>query len=184
MSTDDDLSPDDIFDLLSNPRRRYVLYQLAEASTPISVELLARQIASREEGIDPGAVTEDQQRRVYISLYQTHLPKLDRKGAIEYDQDERTAELTARGERLLGYLRTEQPQRRGWAYYYLAAASIAVVLLAGITLDLPPLNAVPPEVAAVVVVLATVALVVAQFLTHEGTPSPPLSDQEPTENSN
>ena len=40
-----------------------------------------------ENGTTPGSLSYDQRKRVYVSLRQTHLPKLSSAGAIDYDSD-------------------------------------------------------------------------------------------------
>lgn len=47
---------------------------------------LAEQVAAWEHDTTVAGLSSKQRQRVYIPLYQTHLPKLDEAGLIEYDQ--------------------------------------------------------------------------------------------------
>jgi DNA-binding transcriptional ArsR family regulator len=87
---------DRMFETLSNPRRREALRYLRmyEDDSPVLIRDLAEQIAAWENDISPVEVTYKQRKRVYTSLYQSHLPRLHRYGFIEYDADRGTIELT------------------------------------------------------------------------------------------
>ncbi len=83
----------DVFDALSEPRRRYVLYSLADSTTPMDVETLAQLVAKWEVGRpDPGRI-----QRVHLTLVHNHLPKLADAELVEYDPDERTVRATVEG---------------------------------------------------------------------------------------
>ena len=89
-----ELSRDEMFDLLRNSRRRDVLLyldSLDDGQTTISD--LAERIAAKENDSTVEEVTSDQRKRVYIGLYQGHLPRLAEHDIIEYDQNRGTVEL-------------------------------------------------------------------------------------------
>lgn len=94
---------DRIFSLLQNHRRRLVLEYLRTHDSTTQGDL-ARHIASIENGVPEDAVTSTQRKRVYISLHQTHLPKLDDADAISFDQDRGTVERAPETDELLAYL--------------------------------------------------------------------------------
>lgn len=94
---------DMIFAILQNHRRRLVLEYLRERHSTTQSDL-ARYVAAVENGVPESAVTSTQRKRVYVSLYQAHLPKLDDFGAISFDQDRGTVERTPRTDELLRYL--------------------------------------------------------------------------------
>ncbi|WP_152415779.1 DUF7344 domain-containing protein [Halovivax asiaticus] len=80
---------------LSDPRRRQVLELVEEYDTPLSIDTLARQVASFETGggsSSPPAQTMD---RVRISLVHSHLPALDDAGLLTYDEETGTVTSTA-----------------------------------------------------------------------------------------
>lgn len=87
------LGLDHVYSALSHPRRRYLMYALAENSE-WTLNDLATKLVAWEEGIDEAAVEPHQRDQRYVSLYHTHVPKLVEEGVIEYDHD---AETIARG---------------------------------------------------------------------------------------
>jgi hypothetical protein len=58
---------------------------LARAHEPVPVGNLAVELAAIEEEIDPSTVSGEDRARVYISLIQSHLPRLDDLGIADYD---------------------------------------------------------------------------------------------------
>lgn len=73
---------DEIYHLLGDPTRRYLLYQLQRTGQG-NVEALATHIATVERGgdVDP----DDASQRVYLELVHNHLPRLADHGVLEYD---------------------------------------------------------------------------------------------------
>ena len=108
---------DDRFDLLSNHRRRRVLTNLMENDTAVVGEL-AEHIASTENGKSVAALSSQERKRVYIALYQSHLPKMADAGVIDYDKNRGTVSLTEHGASLCSLFKTPRRTRR-WSTYYL-----------------------------------------------------------------
>lgn len=73
-----------LFALLADSRRRYLLYHLHEQGS-CRLAQLAGIIANQETGT-VGAVSPDIVRDVYLDLYHTHLPKLDSAGIVDYSE--------------------------------------------------------------------------------------------------
>lgn len=76
----------ELFDVLGNRRRRYILWALYSRSTPLETRRLAEQIAAWEIDSEPDQVARSKYQSVYNSLYQSHLPKLERVDLVEYDR--------------------------------------------------------------------------------------------------
>lgn len=76
-------SDDDLFKMLKNPRRRRIIQHLNKHDTATVGELTER-IAAAENDKDPANLDSQQRKRVYISLYQNHLPDLDDTGIVNY----------------------------------------------------------------------------------------------------
>lgn len=93
MGVEEPLDSDRMFELLAEPRRRFILYQLRQYGRPIDLSRLAEEAAAWEAG-DSDAVHTDVQR-VRESLYHDHVPELDDAGVVEFDDDERRVSLTA-----------------------------------------------------------------------------------------
>ncbi len=98
------LPKDVVFGLLSNERRRHVLNCLDGGTKATSLSDLAKFIASIENDKPVDAVSSNIRKRVYVSLYQCHLPKMDDANAIEYNQSKGTVEHRPEADQLFAYL--------------------------------------------------------------------------------
>jgi len=87
LSGDESKSLDTIFEVLKNRRRWLVLRYLKTTSESASIGELAEHIAAIENDIKQAELGSQQRKRVYISLYQSHLPKMDDAGVIQFDQN-------------------------------------------------------------------------------------------------
>lgn len=79
---------DDLFDCLSNARRRRVLACLDANRTPISACELARLVAACETDAPEDGLPTERIQRIYLSLYHFHLPKLAAGGVLDWDEDD------------------------------------------------------------------------------------------------
>ncbi len=75
------IETDDVFRLLASKRRRFVLFVL-DARSRVTVSGLAELVAAQEFDQPRYALSDEQVKRVYVSLYQVHLPKLEDHGVI------------------------------------------------------------------------------------------------------
>lgn len=165
MSAEEErLSQDLIFDVLSSARRRYVLYYLREHGGRAEVTELASQIAAWEYDRDVEELTSQQEKRVYVSLYQTHIPKLADIGIVDYDQDAGVVELTDRAEDVEVFFSPDADQEQPWQLYYLGLAALSGLVLSLIVLGVPPLGALDARLVALVVVVAFGALALAHYV--------------------
>jgi len=121
------LSQDQVFDLLSNSRRRFVLHYLKQADGPVRLSELAAEIAAIENEVSVDELTSQQRKRTYVSLYQTHIPKLQDAGAVTYDAETGMVELAA-GAGEIGEYFQQQRSDRQWQYYYLLLAGVGLIL--------------------------------------------------------
>ncbi|WP_458188850.1 DUF7344 domain-containing protein [Haladaptatus sp. NG-WS-4] len=137
------LSRDVVFQVLSNQRRRYTLYYLRRHESPIEIGELATQIAAWENGVTAEEVTSKQRKRVYNTLQQAHLPKLDETDFIEYEPSHGNITLTERAEILDVYLKLSPDSDLPWSEYYFVLGTISLALVTGAWLDTGPLDLVP-----------------------------------------
>lgn len=79
------LTQNQLYDTLANERRRACVRYLLDGSTDVSVKELATYVARQVS--DESPPSDSFQQSTYISLVQTHLPKLDDYGVIDYDAD-------------------------------------------------------------------------------------------------
>lgn len=91
------LSKDAFYGILSDRRRRDVLYHLNESEERVELADLAQAVAVRETGSEEGSVSATDLRRVHVSLYHAHVPKLAAANAVAFDPAERTVALTETG---------------------------------------------------------------------------------------
>lgn len=80
------IDPSDAFTAVSNGRRRQILLSLDQSDCTLTASELAVEIAAIENLVDPSEVTGEQRTKVYVSLIQGHLPKLDELGLAEFDE--------------------------------------------------------------------------------------------------
>ena len=165
--SDDQLSQDLIFDILSSPRRRYLLYYLRTHGGREEVTELAKHVAAWEYDVDVSDLDSQQQKRVYVSLYQTHVPKLADVGVVEYDPDTGLVELTDRAGEVEKYVRSDESTERPWQWYYLALSLVSFLALAIAGADLPPLGDVPDIFVGAFVGVAFATLAVIHYLTWQ-----------------
>jgi hypothetical protein len=91
-----DLPLDTLYKILSNRRRRLVLHYLVNAQDHEAVlGSLATQVAAWENDIPVSAVDSTLRKRAYNTLQQTHLPKMDDAGVIDYNRNRGTITLTS-----------------------------------------------------------------------------------------
>lgn len=153
------LTLDEAFGLLQNGRRRTVVRQLR--STPeTTIGDLAERVAAEEYDTTREQIRSEDRKRVYIALYQSHLPALADAGVVTYDSNSGHVERLDPADRLDEQLRTysSRPSTRT-LHLRAACAAVAAVVVLG-ALGVPPLGAVHPSVWAVVGISGLVALAV------------------------
>lgn len=151
------LSQDLVFEVLKSPRRRYVLYYLRTHGGWNDLSDVTEQVAAWENDTTVANLTSEQRKRVYISLYQTHLPKLDEAGIVDYDQERGAIALSEHAPQLDDYLGDRQSAPLPWDRYYLVLSLGSALFLVGVWLDVPPVSALT-ELGTAFVILAAFAV--------------------------
>lgn len=105
MGEDSGLPTDRLFRLLANGRRRRALRCLSEHGT-LTLADLADEVAVREQEASIDQIPAEDVKRVYMSLYHSHVPKLVDADLAEYDQEADTVALAAGAERVEQYIET------------------------------------------------------------------------------
>jgi len=137
----DSVDRGEIFDLLSNQRRRYAIHHCKREDGPVELGDLAEHVAAWELDKEVEELTSAERKRVYTSLQQTHLPTLDRAGMVDFD--DRTVELTDNISELEIYLDVVPKNSIPWSTYYLGLAALASIVIAGLWLEWIPTETVP-----------------------------------------
>ncbi|KAA9398241.1 hypothetical protein Har1130_04710 [Haloarcula sp. CBA1130] len=190
-TSDSELTRDDLFHVLQCRRRRLVLKYLHEypGDEPADMSDIAEHIAALEHDTTVDSLRSKQRQRVYIALYQSHLPKMDDAGVINYNQDRGLVEATALADSFDGYL-DEEPSLLStpasesvadcgradahtsaderWANRYLGTACATVIAAGGLTLT-------GTTVSGVAVALVVSGVFVALALSHRLSLSSPHS---------
>lgn len=159
----DSLGTGEIFDILSNNRRRLVLYHLRNNGNASDLRTLSKRVAAWENDVEPENVTSDQRMRAYTALRQSHLPKMDRQGVIEFDKDRGTVTLQDRVTEIEDYLEAVFDQEeQSWAVF-LGVGAFGLALSAALLWEIGVFARVPDVFAGLVVSLAVILAAIAQI---------------------
>lgn len=101
------LSKDTLFSILENRRRREALQYLKRNDGVATLSDLAEHIAAKENGVDVAALSSDERKRVYIALYQCHLPKMATADVVDFDKNRGDVALRPQASQLDVYLDDE-----------------------------------------------------------------------------
>ena len=139
-AADDDLSSDVVYSLLADKRRRYTLHYLKQRREPAPVRDVAEQVAAWENGKPIEEITSQERKRVYIALYQSHLPTLDEEGVVEYDAERGMVELSASMADREVYLEVVPAGNVPWSFFWVGLVAADAVVLGLAWLDVYPFD--------------------------------------------
>ncbi|UPM44447.1 DUF7344 domain-containing protein [Halocatena salina] len=125
----------EIHDVLRNKRRTWVLEQLQQTRKPIPLRELSEQVAAVETGETPPP--RNIRESVYNSLHQTHLPKLDELGIVEYHVDRKIVAQAEGFHQVTLYMEVVSADDVTWATYYLAVGCVTLVVITLSSVGLP-----------------------------------------------
>lgn len=146
----------EIHEILKNKRRQYILeYLCEEAPGVVSVRELSARIAELETGETPPA--SKRRESVYVSLHQSHLPKLDEAGFIDYDIRAKTVLLQDHGQEIWRKIYKRPQYTRAWGIFYTVVTLVGLFLIVGAEIGLPGLGSVPKEPLAILIFLIIAA---------------------------
>lgn len=144
------LTTDEVFHILQNERRRRILAYLREHDDGDGVDMreIVEWVAAEEHDTTVNALRSKERQRVYIALYQSHLPKLDDYGLVTYDQRRGWVTLTTAAESVFPYLAVDQERSNEStdetaSEYSVAALGAGAALLLGAWLDVSVFAAIP-----------------------------------------
>lgn len=170
MSSDtkasDDVTADLVFEILSNKRRRMVLYYLRQNGGRGTVQEVAEQIAALENDVPIDKLSAQQRKRVYVSLYQTHVPKLDQTGIIDYDDSQGELRLTDRAMEFDSYLTRPSESTYPWQKHYFVLALLGAVVFTLLAMNLPGFAVIPPSIVGFGLVFVFGLSAVIHYWTH------------------
>ncbi len=137
------LTQDIAFRMLSCQRRRYVMHYLLQREASASLHELSKQLAAWENDISVEEVTYKQRLRVYTAMRQSHLPKMDDNGVVEFDANAGTVSLTEDATKLEVYLDIVPHDGIPWSSFYLGLGALSAGLIAVAWLGLFPFTLLP-----------------------------------------
>lgn len=164
------LSKDDTFHILQNERRRRVLQYLSDTDEAVDMRDIAEQVAAWEHDTTVQQLTSDQRQRVYIALYQSHLPKLADFGLITYNRSRGIVERTPLADQIAWYLQDDDVSEGqsgplyDWVRYYVGATVLSLLLIGVVWIGLVPATVLPGVGLAVVVTLLYAAVTAAMAI--------------------
>lgn len=126
----DRLDRDVIFGTLKNRRRRDVLRYIRDEGGRSTIRDVSEHVAAVENDVSVPMVTSKQRKRVYVSLYQVHLPGMDRDGIVSFGRSG-SIELTPRSEEVFAYLDGWERESSGHVPYIATTAVGGLLYLLG-----------------------------------------------------
>ena len=149
-----ELSRENIFKVLSNDRRRCTIYFLKQhENETVPLRDIVDYVAAWENGVSIEQLDSNSRKCVYTALRQSHLPKLDDMGVIDYDHLRGEARLTDCATDVQMYLEYVPGNDIPWHQYYLGISAIISALAALTWLGIFPFGELGWSVLAVIVIL-------------------------------
>ena len=171
------LSRDQMFEILSNQRRRSVIHYLKQRGDPVELRELSAQLAAWETGKSIDQLEGNERKRIYTSLQQFHLPKMHTNDIIEFDDKQGVVELTAAADSLDVYLDIVGKNDIPWSKYYTGLSALSAALTIGVWFEIYPLTILPDvswvAFMATVFTISSLAHVYENRQTRLGTEGPP-----------
>ena len=159
------LSRNEIYEILSNPRRRYSLHAIKNEDGTTELSDVAEQVAAWENDKPVSEITSSERHLAYSSIQQNHIPKLERAGIITHDSG--TIELTAEARDLDVYVDVVPGDSIPWAEYYLGLGAVSLGLVAAVWVGVFPESVPSLAWAAVIAVLFTASAAFHVFQNRE-----------------
>ena len=166
--TDQELSQAKLFDVFSNARRRQTVRYLKEQNGSCDLAPLVEQVAAWENDVDTGDVTRAQRRRVYISLYQTHLPMLEDHGIVEWDPESHSIELLPHEGRFDPYLDRSHGSHRPWHVVYGILSLSGAIVFAMSWISIDPLTTGIAPIATLILCVVILITATTEHLSRRG----------------
>lgn len=124
-----DLSPDEIFEVLSNDRRRCTLHYLKQCDERrVPLREVVDYVTAWENDVPIDQIDSNARKCVYTALRQSHLPKLDKTGVVDYDQRRGEVELTDAAREVQVYMEYVPGNDIPWSEYYLGLSAVLATL--------------------------------------------------------
>lgn len=147
-------SEETLYGVLSDKRRRYTVHFLKQRDEPVAVRELAEQVAAWENEKAPAELSSQERKRVYIALYQSHLPTLDAEGIVEYDEDAKLVSLADGMTEIDMYLEVVPKESVPWSLYYGGLTLLNALLVLLVMYEVEPFTQLPHLGVSVIVLVS------------------------------
>ncbi|MFC5366347.1 DUF7344 domain-containing protein [Salinirubrum litoreum] len=165
MAVTDRLDESEVYDILRNDRRRFVIEHLKQSSGRATVGSLADQLASEESGESPPP--KNVRQSVYVSLHQTHLPRLDEAGVVAYDPDSKEVELLDGADAVTVYMEVVEEYGLSTNELYVALSVLGLLSVLASLVAVPGFGWVAPTLVGAGF-LAIIALTATYYAIQQG----------------
>lgn len=136
--TENGLEECDIHEALSNDRRREVIRYVNYIKGPVDISDVSEYIAEMESGRSPPPT--NLRKSVYVSLHQTHLPKLDDLGVVEYEPNSKIIKPNQYIDEFNSYIGDNVETTNPSHFYYIAVGLIGISAVTVSVSGVPPFN--------------------------------------------
>jgi len=126
-----ELTEEDVFDVLSHRRRRFALHYLVQQGETDLGEL-SEYVAAWENDKDVAELSTSERKHAYSALQQTHLPRMDEVGVVEFDKDRGTIEPSESLAELDIYMDVVRGNEIPWSEYYIGLTGVGAALVAAL----------------------------------------------------
>jgi DNA-binding transcriptional ArsR family regulator len=149
---------DDLYDALSNSRRRAVLHYLKQRDEESAVDIseLSRVLVAWEQNVTREQVAYDDRHSVHTSLRQFHLPKMEESNLVEINPQGTAVELTTLADGLDIYVEPVTENDAPWSTYFVGLSVVSGFLLSIASVGVWPLATLSGLQISVVVVVTFV----------------------------
>lgn len=131
---------EEIFDILSNQRRRHTLHYLQQRDEQVDLRELSEQISAWENDVQPEEITHRDRKTVYTALRQTHLPKMDDADVVNWDSNRGYIEPAEEFDDVEVYLELVPKDEIPRSEYYLGLSAFSGALLAAVWMGVFPFD--------------------------------------------
>lgn len=153
------ISRSEIFEILSNDRRQYVIRFLLEKRAGDSVPLgeVVDYVAERENDVSNDELDTVQRKRVYTALRQCHLPKLDDYGVVNYDNLRSEVEVGSGIDEIQQYLDYDPETAVPWSNCYLGLSLVTTLAVLFSLAGVYPFSVVSNEILMIAIIVSFAA---------------------------
>jgi hypothetical protein len=111
---------------------------------PVELTELSTHVAAWEMELEPEEIDSEDRRSVHVTLRRTHLPKLDDKDVIRFDESENTIRSTDLLDDIDVHIEVLHGNEIPWSLYYLGLAAVCGLLVIAVVTEAPIFGAFEP----------------------------------------